>query len=363
GKFGLDAYPMGHLFMLCFISILAYAIIKHRLMDINIAVKKALIYSLLIVIITTIYIMLIFLLEKYFSNIMGYRSMPLALLLITIFSVIFIPLKNRIQTFIDNRFFHGSIAEIDAENLLLRDELQKTEKMKAVATLAAGMAHEIKNPLTAIKTFTEYLPEKYNDPEFREKFNKIVGKEVDRINYIVKELLEFSKPSELSLKETNINDLLNEIIGLLNNDLIKHNIKAEKHLSSLPLLKVDPSQMKQVFLNLFLNAIDSMPSGGILTISTSHKSPVTSHNQNNTSHKPLVTSHDQFVSIAIRDTGTGIPKDDLKHIFDPFFTKKSGGTGLGLTVVHGIIEKHHGKITVKSTVGVGTEFVVRLGKE
>ena len=223
----------------------------------------------------------------------------------------------------------------------LREELQKTEKLKAVATLAAGMAHEIKNPLTSIKTFTEYLPKKHNDPVFVEKFNAVVGNEVDRINNIVKQLLEFSRPSELKLKKTDINSLLDETLSLLNNDLLKYNIKAKKDYSDINIVNADPSQIRQVFLNLLLNAIDSMKTGGTIHVATGQKD-----------------ANEVFVSIS--DTGHGIPREDIGRIFDPFFTRKDEGTGLGLSVVHGIIKKHRGTIAVKSVPEKGTSFVVSL---
>ena len=245
-------------------------------------------------------------------------------------------MKNHIQRVIDKYFFHGSIDQIDEENIRLREELQQSEKLKAIATLAAGMAHEIKNPLTSIKTFTEYLPLKGADPAFREKFQKIVGSEVNRINHIVKELLEFSKPGKLAIRKTNINSLLDETLDLLNNEFLISNIKVNKDFSVVPALSIDPSQMKQALLNILLNAKDAMPKGGILRIKTGPT--------------------DQNVYISISDTGCGIGKEDLNHLFDPFFSKKKGGTGLGLSVVYGIIEKHGGKISVTSAPHEGTEF-------
>ena len=339
--FNIPIPPVGNPLIAIYVAVIAYSILKHQLLDINIVIKKSLIYSISVTILTTVYLLIIFLIESIFRDFAGYRSNFLTICILISFALVFQPLKNRIQNFIDKYFFHGSIDQIDEENIKLRGELQETEKLKAVATLAAGMAHEIKNPLTSIKTFTEYLPEKKNDPEFLDKFQSIVGTEVDRINYIVKQLLEFSGPSKLHPKETDINILLDETLNLLNNDLLKQDIKTVKHYAPLPLVKVDPSQIKQVFLNLFLNAMESIKKNGTITINT------------------RVSASCQ-ISIRIEDTGIGIDKDDIHHIFDPFFSKKDGGTGLGLSVVHGIIEKHNGKISVKSTPPRGTTFQIIL---
>ena len=339
-KYGVEIYPFGFIFVGIFLSIISYSILKHQLLDINIVFRKGLIYSILVTVIGIIYYVAAFLLEYIWRDIIGYKSLPLTIFIITLIVFLFQPLKNYIQRTIDKYFFHGTIEQIDEENIKLREELQETEKLKAVATLAAGMAHEIKNPLTSIKTFTEYIEEKGDDPIFRKKFHKIVGKEVDRINSTVKKLLEFSKPSDPHLKQTNIGELLDETLNLLNNDFIKHNIKLEKHYSSSPTIKIDPTQIKQVFLNIFLNAIDAMPDGGTITTR-------------------IKTVNDKL-QITISDTGKGINKEDIKHIFDPFFTNKDEGTGLGLSVIYGIIEKHGGEINVGSALNKGTSFTITL---
>ena len=340
--FKIPIAPIGNPFITIYLGVIAYAIIKHSLMDINFVIKKGLVYSILITIVSTIYFILAVLVESVFRGIVGYQSFPLTVFTVALLVLLFHPLKNRIQCIIDRFFFHGSIDQIDEENIKLRYEIEKTEKLKAIATLAAGMAHEIKNPLTSIKTFNEYLPERYTDPEFIQKFHRIVGGEVDRINHIVKQLLEFSKPSELSLKRVSITDLIEETLGLLSNDMIKMDIKVVRAYAENSIAMVDPSQMKQVFLNLLLNALDSMPrEGGRLVIS----SEVTTEG---------------MMRIEIEDNGKGIDPADQAHIFIPFFSRKDGGTGLGLSVVHGIIEKHGGSISVKSLPGRGATFSILL---
>ena len=352
--FRIDLYPYSNILIPIFPIIMVYAILRHQLLDINIVLKKAATYSILISFITILYFVLVYTIEKVFSLYIGYRSIPIAIAIIALFSIIFIPLKNKIQTLIDKYFFHGTIDEIDEQNTKMREELQKSEKLKAIATLAAGMAHEIKNPLTSIKTFTEHIDKKKNDPDFVNKFKTIVGPEVDRINNIVKQLLEFSKPKDLKTEPTNITQLIDDTLNLLNSKLVQHNIKVIKDFTPLPDTNVDPNQIKQVFLNLFLNAIEAMKKGGTLTIKTSAPTKnISPQLQPNTKYQIPTT-------ITITDTGPGIAPTDLKNIFDPFFTKKAEGTGLGLSIVHGIIEQHNGKIEVQSELNKSTTFAIEL---
>ena len=345
-----NIYPFGFIFVLCYAFIATYAIVKHKLLNIEVIIKKTFVYSVAIFAITIIYFMMVYSVEKLLSSVVGYNSSIVAVIVIVTLSIIFMPLKNRLQKFTDRYFFRGSIDQINSENFKLREELQKNEKLKAIATLAAGMAHEIKNPLTSIKTFTEFVDKKKDDPEFMRKFRTIVGSEIDKINNIVKQLLEFSRPSDLDLKESNINTLLDETLDLLNNDLLKKNIKIYKHYTDLPLINIDPSQMKQVFLNLFLNAIDAMPEGGKLTVSTAMNE--TTMDQD---HIGLRT-----VRIAFQDTGSGMSPEVQAHLFEPFFTTKEGGSGLGLSISYGIIQSLGGLIEVASVPGSGSTFTILL---
>lgn len=322
-------------------GVATYAILRHHLMDINIVIKRTAVYSILVTLITIIYFIIVYIMESLFRGFVGYKSIPWTLGVIALFILIFQPLKNLIQSFVDKYFFKTSQAVLVDELQKAQEELKRTERLKAVGTLAAGMAHEIKNPLTSIKTFTEYLPEKYNDPEFVEKFHKIVSIEVDKINSIVQQLLDFSKPKPLQLKEVDIHQIIDQTLSLLSNSLIKHKIILVRNYdNSLPLLRIDPNQMQQVFCNLFLNAIEAMKGGGKLIVSTAQI--------NNT------------IQITISDTGKGIAKKDLEHIFNPFYTTKETGTGLGMSIIYGIIKEHRGEINVISRERKGTNAIIML---
>jgi signal transduction histidine kinase len=337
--FNLPLYPYSNILIAVMPLIFAYAIFKHQLLDINVVIRKSLFYSVLIALITSIYFIFIVSLSKLFQGAVGYTSNIINLLTVFTIALLFTPLKNFIQSFIDCRFFKGTLSSLAEERKRLEEELRRSDRLKAVATLAAGMAHEIKNPLTSIKTFTEYLGERKDDPEFLLKFKKIVGSEVDKINNIVHQLLDFAKPSPLKLRKCNIHQLLDETLALLSNELLKHKIKLTKEYNTQnPEFLADPNQLKQAFLNIILNAIEAMPSGGTLTIA--------------------INQAENELIISIKDTGYGIPKKDLPHIFDPFYTTTEEGTGLGLSITYGIIKEHNGSIEVESKVESGSEFRV-----
>jgi signal transduction histidine kinase len=338
--------PFGNAIVTLYLSLMAYAIIKHHLLDIDLVIRKGLIYSILVTIITMVYLLLVLLMETLFRGFMGYKSVPWTVLIIVVFALLFQPLKNKVQHLVDKIFFKRPFEEIGRENIRLREELQRSEKLKTVGTLAAGMAHEIKNPLTSIKTFTEYLPKKYKDKNFIEKFQKIVGSEVDKINDIVGQLLNFAKPKSLELKDCNLKSLIDEILEFLSNEFIKCKIDIVKSYRVLnPILKIDPVQIKQVILNIILNSLDAMKdkSGQV---------------------KILIENDDSGnnIKIGIEDTGCGIDQKDLPHLFDPFYSTKDANTGLGLSIVHGIIEKHHGRVEVNSELNKGTNFTLYLPK-
>ncbi len=338
----IEIYPFGYIFVAAFSSLITYAIVRHKLLDIDIIIRRSFVYSLLIFVLTFIYLSVILISEYIFRSYFGYRSIFVAIIASLVVAIAFNPLRSRIQKILDKYFFKIDPDKLIEENVKLKDAVQKQDQMKAVATLAAGMAHEIKNPLTSIKTFVEYLPQKYDDPEFREKFQRIVVDEVDRVNNIVKQLLEFSKPRELELKATPIVSILDDTLSLLNNNLLKNKIEVIKDYKANPSPLVDKNQLRQAFLNIFLNSIHAMPNGGTLTVSTS------------------LLSTDYRLLITVSDTGSGISKEHLPHVFDPFYSTKEEGTGLGLSIVHGIITKHGGKIKVEREEGTGTTIRVIL---
>lgn len=233
-----------------------------------------------------------------------------------------------------------------------QSQLMHTEKLAALGKIAATVAHEINNPLTGVFTYVKLMERKIEEgkdtapdvEKFRE-YLATMSREVQRTSAIVLNLLDFTRPKELSMKMVSLNALVEESLGIVRNKLAISNIRLEKELDSLPDIPADPSQMKQVFINLIINACEAMEGGGVLTIRSFHDS----------------ARKTETVSFA--DTGSGISHEDLAHVFDPFYTTKEKGTGLGLAVVYGIITKHNGRIEVKSNPGSGTQMIVSLPTE
>jgi signal transduction histidine kinase len=227
--------------------------------------------------------------------------------------------------------------------------LRRADRLSSLGLLTAGLAHEIRNPLVAIRTFTQLLPERYEDPEFRDGFQGLALKEVDRICGLINDLLSFARPSKPNVSPQNINDVVDNIARILETQAKEKNVEVIRRFSSdLPMVWIDREQMKQVFMNLILNAIQAMKDGGSIVISTGVSAK---------SDGELVR---EYVQVEVRDTGIGIPPENLERIFDPFFTSKDEGSGLGLAVSHQIVQEHSGFVTVKSTVGKGTAFFVNV---
>jgi len=230
-----------------------------------------------------------------------------------------------------------------------RDEhetrLLQSEKQASVGKLAAGVAHEINNPLTAVLTFTHLILRRDDLPDEVLKDLEIVKTQTERVRKIVKSLLDFSRQTVIKPEPTNINRLIEDSVGLLKNQaLIKDVNLTFQRTSNLPTLTLDRNQFQSVLINMIINALDATPSGGHIDIQT------TKANKDN----------EDGMEIEITDTGTGISEEDLDLLFDPFFTTKEvgKGTGLGLAVTAGIIERHGGTIKVRSQEGEGTTFTI-----
>jgi len=233
-------------------------------------------------------------------------------------------------------------------------EVKKRERMAMIGELAAGMAHEIRNPLASLSGSMQILKQELNLKEDHERLMQIALREMDRLNTTITEFLIYAKPAPLQKKPMNINDLLLDAINLLkNSDLFRNsNVSIQTEFKENNLIShVDPHQISQVFWNLSLNALQSMSNGGVFTIS-SRKSMMRKFD--------MITPAKEWLEIIFRDTGDGISEEIIDKIFLPFFTTKEGGSGLGLPIVHRIVEEHSGRVYVKSKPGKGTQFTLYL---
>ncbi len=227
----------------------------------------------------------------------------------------------------------------------LQDEVRRKEKLAAIGELAAGVAHEIRNPLSSIKGIASYYKSKFKNGSEDAELAGVMIEEVDRLSRVIGELLEFARPTQLNLKPTEINELLKHSVKLVQQEATENNVEIVLNLSKAPIeAKVDPDRLSQCFLNLLLNALQAMKDGGRLTISDS------------------ITNNGN-IDIRIQDNGNGIYPDKINKIFDPYFTTKPKGTGLGLAIVHKIVEAHKGQIKVHSKVGKGTTVSIILPVE
>jgi len=223
----------------------------------------------------------------------------------------------------------------------LEAQIRQAQRLADLGTLAAGMAHEIRNPLSAIKTYVALLPKKIDKPGFLEKFQRTVPREINRLNSLIEELLELSRPPKYNFKLTDIREVLGQSIELMEADFKTRNIDCQLDIShELPSVIADTDQLKKVFINLMQNGAQAMPEGGRISIHISYK--------------------EKLLRIDFRDTGHGFPPELAQSIFTPFFTTKARGTGLGLAITHKVISEHGGQIEAKSKQGDGSCFSISL---
>ena len=257
------------------------------------------------------------------------------------------PLRNSdgfFETFIDGEYGCLLVMEDITEKTQLEEQLMQAEKLSSIGLLAAGVAHEINTPLTGISSYTQILlKESAVDDEQRREILKKIEKQTFRASEIVGGLLSFSRLGGNEFKAVDINQIIHDSLSLLDHQFDRSRVKVARYLyDDLPPVYGNTGKLQQVFVNLFLNARDAMPSGGELGIQTG--------------------MDDSMVVVDISDNGRGIPGENLKRIFDPFFTTKGigKGTGLGLAVSYGIIQEHGGGIYVESNAGKGTRFTLKL---
>ncbi|WP_246019944.1 ATP-binding protein [Limnobaculum zhutongyuii] len=245
---------------------------------------------------------------------------------------------NNSGNFLGNVFIFRDMREVRQ----LQEEIRRKEKMAAIGNLAAGVAHEIRNPLSSIKGFAKYFEGRSEQGSEEQELAKVMAKEVDRLNRVITELLELVRPTDLRIQRVNICDVIEHSLHLIRQDAEAKHINILFNVEpDLPLVDIDPDRFTQALLNLYLNAIQAIGSNGTLEVH-------------------LNINADSELQIVIKDSGKGIPADDLTNIFNPYFTTKASGTGLGLTVVQKVVEEHQGKISVTSQLSTGTSFELTI---
>jgi PAS domain S-box-containing protein len=224
----------------------------------------------------------------------------------------------------------------------LEESVIRAKNLESLGALSAGMAHELRNPLTSIKGYAQYIKLELGESSALNEDISIVIDEVDRLNNIIDRFLDFARPKELNLELYNINEVLKLVVKLISKEILPKNINISVDFSNIPETYFDFEQMEQVILNISINAIQAMPNGGLLEINS------------------VFLESSNIIEVTVQDTGIGISNSDKDKIFEPFFTTKNKGTGLGLAICSRIVENHKGVIEVLSTLDVGTKFTIKL---
>ena len=237
----------------------------------------------------------------------------------------------------------GKARLIDTYEFKYHELATQTEKLSALGRMAAGIAHEINNPLAGVLLYSSNMIKKVPEGDALEEGLQVIIDETIRCRKIIQELLEFSKGREPTKVPTNINEIIGKALNILENEFLLNRIDMDKSLApDLPDIMADGSQMEQVFVNLLLNAVQAVPEGGTIQVKSS------------------LNQQESSVSIEVQDNGPGIGRKEQSKIFEPFFSTKPNGTGLGLSVSYGIVRNHQGNINVHSQPGEGTRFLIKL---
>lgn len=223
----------------------------------------------------------------------------------------------------------------------LEEQLQRAEKLASLGQMISGIAHEIRNPLGIIRGTVQLMEKNFKNVEGLQEYVTIVKEQSDRENKVIQELLDYARPAKKVLSKLNINALINQVLFFTNKYIQDNHVKLTLQLQqNLPDILIDGDKIKQVFVNLIINACEAMESGGTLTIESRRE--------------------ENLIKISFKDTGTGMNEKQMKNLFNPYYTTKPKGTGLGLAISNGIVEMHGGHIDVLSKVNEGSSFIVAL---
>lgn len=342
--FDIPIFPYGAIMVPLYNLAVAYIIVKHQLMDIRIIIRKSVVYTVLLTVLTVIYMASIYILERVFSQVIGYQSAMGSSAVFVVLAIILVPLKNWIQSFLDKHFFKASYLQIVEQNDLLRQQVSRSERYKNMAALSQNIITELRSPLTALVGYGYQLPKRLDDKEFLNKFIQVFDKEIDRIQALVKRLSDFSSTKPLNLKLVNITVLFQEALDQVADLMAHKKVTLYKFFpdKSDVMVNLDEAQMKQAFYYFLISVVKSMPDdGGQIWIG--------------------MAEVNEMWEISIKDTGKGLSMEELTKAFDPSFTQQQDEVVVfGLSMAQNIINNHGGKVMVDSEVGVGTEWIIQL---
>lgn len=289
----------------------------------------------------------------------GLRGGMVTAVVISVFAFLYIILKpvidptDLISEYTEIAFYlaigglAGILIDRERSSQRKKDEaerkLQRAERLSLMGQMTASIAHEIKNPLGSIKGAAQILKDDNLSSDEKHEFADIIEKETDRLNHVVTDFLSYARPTPTNLTEIDISEILYSAHKQLRFQAGKQNIEINVEQKSLPVIKADPDKLRQVILNIMLNAFQAMPEGGRISVSCR-----------------LLEDKPQRIEIEMADSGHGIPAADISKIFDPFFSTKSRGSGLGLATTQAIIKEHKGQIRAESKEGKGTKFIITL---
>ncbi len=266
----------------------------------------------------------------------------------------------------ENRDRVGTIISFRDISLIkqMQAEVLRMDRLASLGVLASGIAHEIRNPLAGIKTVAQTLEEDLEAGDGKREYLARIIRQVNRMDELLRTLFSYARPQSPVRRPCRLQDIINEVQGLMTQRFERANVQFEEsYAHDLPLIYVDFHQIQQVFINLFLNAIDAMTAGGSLTLMARPLATVVQRGDRRGKRFMDTNRLMTYAEVRVSDTGEGIALENLQAIFDPFFTTKPQGSGLGLSIVYRIIDEHHGNIQVDSEVGQGTTFRVLLPVE
>jgi signal transduction histidine kinase len=237
----------------------------------------------------------------------------------------------------------------------LEERLRRADRLAALGTMAAGIAHDIRNPLTSILIFSQLMSLHHDDPEVREKFDRVVPRELERVQAVIEDMMELARPTTINLEPANLNEVIAQVLELFEGQITAQGVAVQRDFQrDLPFCMADRKRLHRCVGNLVSNAIQAMPSGGQLSVQTALVQMAFP------ASRPPGTKPEAAIQVTVSDTGQGIPPDRLSRIFDPFYTTKEKGVGLGMAITHRIVEDHKGTIDVHSEVGKGATFTLHF---